>query len=248
MWRNDTKCKYMFMLPLNNLARKGLITQARLYRQTFWVNGVGSNIFKISEIGILKWLSNSSGIILWIIKRNRMPFAFQWSIWYGTLRTVRIWKATIKYMKDMDMKLEWMSWSWKHCYSIKWYYHLLETLLPSNFSLSYNNGFIEGHEFLIFGINSMLYLEPHFYLQLSKVTANERRYYLYNDLCFSNYLKPCPVIVRKGCRFAVLLGALCCMTNVDSSIIILSDSICQLIFCLSFGTHKAESLLCSNLT
>ena len=25
MWRNDTKCKYMFMFPLRNLARKGLI-------------------------------------------------------------------------------------------------------------------------------------------------------------------------------------------------------------------------------
>ena len=24
MWRNDTKCKYMFMFPLRNLARKGL--------------------------------------------------------------------------------------------------------------------------------------------------------------------------------------------------------------------------------
>ena len=24
MWRNDTKCKYMFMFPLKNLARKGL--------------------------------------------------------------------------------------------------------------------------------------------------------------------------------------------------------------------------------
>ena len=25
MWRNDMKCKYMFMLPVKNLARKGLI-------------------------------------------------------------------------------------------------------------------------------------------------------------------------------------------------------------------------------
>ena len=24
MWRNETKCKYMFMFPLKNLARKGL--------------------------------------------------------------------------------------------------------------------------------------------------------------------------------------------------------------------------------
>ena len=24
MWRNDTECKYMFMFPLKNLARKGL--------------------------------------------------------------------------------------------------------------------------------------------------------------------------------------------------------------------------------
>ena len=24
MWRNDIKCKYMFMFPLKNLARKGL--------------------------------------------------------------------------------------------------------------------------------------------------------------------------------------------------------------------------------
>ena len=24
MWRNDMKCKYMFMFPLKNLARKGL--------------------------------------------------------------------------------------------------------------------------------------------------------------------------------------------------------------------------------
>ena len=27
MWRNDTKCKYMFMFPLKNLARKGLMFQ-----------------------------------------------------------------------------------------------------------------------------------------------------------------------------------------------------------------------------
>ena len=27
MWRNDTKCKYMFMFPLKNLARKGLISK-----------------------------------------------------------------------------------------------------------------------------------------------------------------------------------------------------------------------------
>ena len=26
MWSNDMKYKYMFMIPLNNLARKGLIT------------------------------------------------------------------------------------------------------------------------------------------------------------------------------------------------------------------------------
>ena len=25
MWMNDTKCKYMFMLPLKKIARKGLI-------------------------------------------------------------------------------------------------------------------------------------------------------------------------------------------------------------------------------
>ena len=25
VWRNDKKCKYMFMFSLNNLARKGLI-------------------------------------------------------------------------------------------------------------------------------------------------------------------------------------------------------------------------------
>ena len=25
VWRNDIKCKYMFMFPLKNLARKGLI-------------------------------------------------------------------------------------------------------------------------------------------------------------------------------------------------------------------------------
>ena len=27
MWRNDTKCKYMFMFPLKNLACKGLIKE-----------------------------------------------------------------------------------------------------------------------------------------------------------------------------------------------------------------------------
>ena len=27
MWRNDTKCKYMFMIPPKNLARKGLYNQ-----------------------------------------------------------------------------------------------------------------------------------------------------------------------------------------------------------------------------
>ena len=28
MWRNDIKCKYMFMFPQNNIARKGLIKTA----------------------------------------------------------------------------------------------------------------------------------------------------------------------------------------------------------------------------
>ena len=32
MWRNDTKCKYMFMFPLKNSARKGL----RYWPWTFW--------------------------------------------------------------------------------------------------------------------------------------------------------------------------------------------------------------------
>ena len=31
MWRNDVKCKYMFMFPLTNLARKGLISEQKVY-------------------------------------------------------------------------------------------------------------------------------------------------------------------------------------------------------------------------
>ena len=34
MWRNDTKCKYMFMFPLKNLARKGLRSLLGACRQT----------------------------------------------------------------------------------------------------------------------------------------------------------------------------------------------------------------------
>ena len=42
MWRNDIKCKYMFMFPLKNLARKGLIRR---------------NIF----LPIITWFSNKGG-------------------------------------------------------------------------------------------------------------------------------------------------------------------------------------------
>ena len=44
MWSNDIKCKYMFMFPLNNLARKGLIHQSRA---TFiWISNLGHNCFR----------------------------------------------------------------------------------------------------------------------------------------------------------------------------------------------------------
>ena len=34
MWRNDIKCKYMFMFSLKNLARKGLISENPLTVET----------------------------------------------------------------------------------------------------------------------------------------------------------------------------------------------------------------------
>ena len=41
MWRNDTKCKYMFMFPVKNLARKGLRSGTMLsgshYRFSHWL-------------------------------------------------------------------------------------------------------------------------------------------------------------------------------------------------------------------
>ena len=37
MWRNDIKCKYMFMFSLKNLARKGLMYLHRLYWMRSWL-------------------------------------------------------------------------------------------------------------------------------------------------------------------------------------------------------------------
>ena len=41
MWRNDIKCKYMFMFPLKNLAHKGLI----IYTQQSMPHAVNPNSF-----------------------------------------------------------------------------------------------------------------------------------------------------------------------------------------------------------
>ena len=38
MWSNDIKCKYMFMFPLKNLARKGLISNLKHLMHTNWHN------------------------------------------------------------------------------------------------------------------------------------------------------------------------------------------------------------------
>ena len=42
MWRNDIKCKYMFLFTLNDLARKGLI-QANVPK--IIINTVNANLF-----------------------------------------------------------------------------------------------------------------------------------------------------------------------------------------------------------
>ena len=47
MWRNDTKCKYMFMFPLKNLARKGLRISCECHKTSlimliWWVVTFGS--------------------------------------------------------------------------------------------------------------------------------------------------------------------------------------------------------------
>ena len=39
MWSNDTKCKYMFMFPLKNLARKGLTHCETNHYQNHWRPG-----------------------------------------------------------------------------------------------------------------------------------------------------------------------------------------------------------------
>ena len=38
MWRNDTKCKYIFMIPLKNLARIGLKTTTTIWQTYNWYN------------------------------------------------------------------------------------------------------------------------------------------------------------------------------------------------------------------
>ena len=44
MWSNDIKCKYMFMLPLKNLARKGLtLLVLRTENWTNQVNTIAAN-------------------------------------------------------------------------------------------------------------------------------------------------------------------------------------------------------------
>ena len=55
MWRNDIKCKYMFMFPLKNLAHKGLTICHHWYRVWLGVKQVTSHYLG----GISKTLMNS---------------------------------------------------------------------------------------------------------------------------------------------------------------------------------------------
>ena len=67
MWRNDTKCKYMFMFPLKNLARKGNqhINEKhfQVCSNTCGVQRMHLSIFFISNVvGFVMYCNNSGDI------------------------------------------------------------------------------------------------------------------------------------------------------------------------------------------
>ena len=71
MWRNGIKCKYMFLFPLNNLARKGLIydglnwaSYGIIYWQELLVSSVPLISLKI--INFRAWISNYISIYIYI--------------------------------------------------------------------------------------------------------------------------------------------------------------------------------------
>ena len=68
MWSNGIKCKYMFMFPLNNLARKGL----------FWTNGGILLIWPLwtnfNEIGIKIQQLPFTKMSLKMLSAKRWPF------------------------------------------------------------------------------------------------------------------------------------------------------------------------------
>ena len=70
MWRNDTKCKYMFMFPLKHLARKGL-------RQSY--NCLSAN----KATPDLYSLSNKTSYheILWNLEAMKCGFSVVRSLW-----------------------------------------------------------------------------------------------------------------------------------------------------------------------
>ena len=88
MWKNDTKCKYMFMFPLKNLARKGL-SKLSLKLGHGWVTTSQKKLWKVitypcrdvskrgpmSQYGIL-WPSMLTHSGPKLIKDHNYPFPY----------------------------------------------------------------------------------------------------------------------------------------------------------------------------
>ena len=73
MWSNDIKCKYMFMFPLKNLARKGLSNQSDIHNPNCLLNPVRCHYNAVSFLQtihvrrpIARPSGRAMGCLLWV--------------------------------------------------------------------------------------------------------------------------------------------------------------------------------------
>ena len=71
LWRYDTKCKYMFMFSLKNLARKGLIPDTRCAWKTNLPQQVSNKPYQLVVIYSVSTSCNCiKGLSVWLHKRQ----------------------------------------------------------------------------------------------------------------------------------------------------------------------------------
>ena len=95
MWRNDTKCKCMFMFPLKNLARKELTISQHCWTIKWCIDGS------------VQKFSNSIADALELLQSCTKPSIWSWfndtviMIWWN--RSCKVWKSS-----DMHHHAQWI--------------------------------------------------------------------------------------------------------------------------------------------